>query len=254
MGKIKSKDGKKEKDVKAENREESSVEVDENGIITDERKNSDVSPDDVKQTEETESRDNDNPDVFLEIRSMVEERDAVIEEQALKVREYEDLLKRKQADFENYRKRAQRELEDFRKYANSEIILDILNIIDDFERAIQYAESSRDFGTLLEGIRLVEKQLKTVLQNKYGVETVETAGTPFDPMVHDAIMMEESGEYKEDTVVETFQQGYTLNERVIRPAKVKVAKGVSPVEEDGDEAREDVSSNNGEDKSSEKGD
>jgi len=106
-------------------------------------------------------------------------------------------------------------------------VLDILNIIDDFERAIDAARSSRNFNVLLDGILLVEKQLRNLLENKYGIEPIETVGREFDPMVHDAIMMEESEKYSEDTVVEDFQKGYKLYDRVLRPAKVKVAKAVS---------------------------
>jgi len=164
---------------------------------------------------------------LLSAREKLDEQSEILEEKKSLLAEYEDLLKRKQADFENYRKRVQREFDDFKKYATSDLVLDILNVIDDFERAIDSARSSKDFDTLLEGILLVEKHLRNLLENKYGIELIETVGREFDPMVHDAIMMEESEEYSEDTVVEDFQKGYKLHDRVLRPAKVKVAKAVS---------------------------
>jgi molecular chaperone GrpE len=185
-------------------------------------------------TEQTISRDKlrellgDECDELLAAKEKVEVQARILEEKDKLLGEYEDLLKRKQAEFENYRKRVQRELEDFRKYATSELVLDIINIIDDFERAIGSAESSRDFDTLLEGIRLVEKQLRSILEKKHGVEKIEAVGKEFDPTVHDAIMMEETEEFAEDTVVDAFQSGYRMHDRVIRPAKVKVAKAVSP--------------------------
>jgi len=164
---------------------------------------------------------------LLSVREKLDEQSKILEEKKSLLSEYEDLLKRKQADFENYRKRVQREFDDFKKYATSDLVLDILNVIDDFERAIDSARSSKDFDTLLEGILLVEKHLRNLLESKYDIEPIETVGREFDPMVHDAIMMEESEQYSEDTVVEDFQKGYKLHDRVLRPAKVKVAKAVS---------------------------
>jgi molecular chaperone GrpE len=164
---------------------------------------------------------------LINAKKLLEEKTKELEEKGRLLAEYEDLLKRKQADFENFRKRMQREMEDFRRFATVEMVLDIVNIIDDFERAIGAAKETRDFDTLLDGIILVEKQLKNVLENKYGVKTIEAVGTEFDPTLHDAIMVEESDQYQEDTVVENLQKGYMMYNRIIRPAKVKVAKAVS---------------------------
>jgi len=164
---------------------------------------------------------------LLEAKKMLEEQTQTLEEQNRLLAEYEDLLKRKQAEFENYRKRIQKEVEEEKKYAMSDMVLDIVNIIDDFERAINSVKSSRDFNTLLEGIVIIEKQLKAVLENKHGVKPIEAVGKEFDPTVHNAVLMEESEEYREDTVIEDFQKGYTMHDRIIRPSKVKVAKAVS---------------------------
>lgn len=164
---------------------------------------------------------------LLEAKQQLEEYRSKLEEKSALLAEYEDLLKRKQAEFENFRKRAQKEAQDFKNYANMEIVLDILNTIDDFERAIQSTKSSRDFDALLEGILLVEKHLRANLENKYGVKGIETVGQKFDPNIHEAFMMEESDKHEEDTVIEDFQKGYIMHDRVIRPAKVKVAKAVS---------------------------
>jgi len=154
----------------------------------------------------------------------------ILEEKDVLIKEYEDLLKRQQAEFENYRKRNKREMEENKKYANAEIILDTINVLDDFGRAIDSSKSSRDFDALLEGILIIEKQLMGILENKYGVKRIEAVGKEFDPSMHDAIMMEESDKVKEDTVVEDFQKGYIMYDRIIRPSKVKVAKAVSSSE------------------------
>lgn len=164
---------------------------------------------------------------LLNAKKLLEEKTEELEEKSKLLEEYEDLLKRKQAEFENFRKRMQREMEDFRRFATVEMVLDIVNVIDDFERAIEAAKASRDFDTLLDGIILVEKQLKNLLETKHGVKTIEAVGMEFDPALHDAIMVEESDQYQEDTVVENLQKGYMMYNRIIRPAKVKVAKAVS---------------------------
>jgi len=90
----------------------------------------------------------------------LEDQSKVLEEKSKLLAEYEDLLKRKQAEFENYRKRVKREFEDFKKYATSDLVLDILNIIDDFERAIDAARSSRNFNVLLDGILLLKSSFE----------------------------------------------------------------------------------------------
>lgn len=165
---------------------------------------------------------------LLEAEKTIEEQRQELEEKNVLLVEYEDLLKRKQAEFENFRKRVAKESEDFKKFAVSEMVLDIVTVIDNFERALGAAEATEDFGALHQGIIMIEKQLKDILEKKYEVKMIETVGKEFDPTLHDAIMMEESGNYEEDTVIEDFQKGYIMHDRVIRPAKVKVAKAVSP--------------------------
>ncbi len=184
---------------------------------------------------------------LIQTKVLLEDQKKVVEEKEQLLAEYEDLLKRKQAEFENYKKRAHKEAQEFKKYANVEIILDILNTIDDFERAIESTKSSRDFDALLEGIQLVERQLKGVLENKYGVKMIEAVGKEFDPTIHEAMMMEESEQYDADTVIEDFQKGYVMHDRIIRPSKVKVAKPVNLEGEMDDRGADD------EEKSSEEG-
>jgi len=163
---------------------------------------------------------------LLLAKKELEAKTQILEEKSKLLYEYEDLLKRKQAEFENYRKRVQKEIEENRKYATVEMVLDILNIIDNFERAIESAKSSRDFDSFLDGIIIIKNEIQNVLEKKYNVERIDAIGKEFDPMIHDAIMMEESDQYTKDTVVEDFQRGYIMHNRTIRPSKVKVAKAV----------------------------
>ncbi len=149
-----------------------------------------------------------------------------------------DQYLRKAADFENFRKRMNREKQEAIDFSNQALLLDLIPIIDDFERAIKSSESSRDYGNLHEGISLIERRLVTQLEAKWGLVRFDSAGERFDPNRHEAIMMEKVGEVAEPTVGEDFQRGYTLKDRVVRCAKVKVLmplgeSGVDGVAADG---------------------
>ena len=136
--------------------------------------------------------------------------------------ETRDQLLRKAADFENFRKRMNQEKQLAIEYANQSLLLDLIPIIDDFERAIQSAESSREFTALLEGITMIEKRLTSQLEAKWGLKRFNSAGELFDPNIHEALMMEKSPDISEAVVEEDFEKGYFLKDRVIRAAKVKV--------------------------------
>ena len=137
--------------------------------------------------------------------------------------EPKDQYLRKQADFENYRRRMARDKEDAVAYANQQLLLDLTSIIDDFERAIKSAEESRDYDAFHDGIVLIEKQLTGMLERKWGLSRFESEGEPFDPQKHEAVMTEPRADHDESLVVEDFQKGYLLHDRVLRSAKVKVS-------------------------------
>ena len=139
------------------------------------------------------------------------------------VADLKDQLLRKQADFENFRKRIVREREDAIRYANASLLLDLVETIDNFERAIKSSGDSRDFDTLYTGVDMIEKQLTSMLENKYGLKRFESTGEEFDPELHEAVTAEESPEVTIQTVLEDLQKGYKLHDRVLRHAKVRVA-------------------------------
>jgi molecular chaperone GrpE len=138
------------------------------------------------------------------------------------VAELKDQYLRKAADFENFRKRMNQEKASAIDYANQSLLLDIIPIIDDFERAIKSADDSSDFASFHEGITMIEKRLINDLANKWGLKRYDSANQPFNPEIHEAIMMDKSPEVSEPTVSEDFLKGYMLKERVVRSAKVKV--------------------------------
>lgn len=137
--------------------------------------------------------------------------------------ELKDQYLRKQADFENFRKRMTREKADAIAYANKQLLLDILQIIDDFERAIKSAEESRDFDSFHEGVALIEKQFTSMLERKWGLKRFDSEGEEFDPQKHEAVMTGEDGDHDHPVVLEDYQKGYFLNGKVLRSAKVKVS-------------------------------
>jgi molecular chaperone GrpE len=155
------------------------------------------------------------------------ELDAIKEEmEALKAEnnELKDQYLRKHADFENYRKRMTREKADSVKYGNQELLKDLIEVIDNFDRAIKSAADSQDFNAFREGISMIEQQFTGMLQSKWGLEKMDCQGAEYDPNSHEALMMEDNEEIEVPTVLEDFQAGYRLHERVLRPAKVKVGK------------------------------
>ncbi|MBU8913371.1 MAG: nucleotide exchange factor GrpE [Spirochaetales bacterium] len=134
-----------------------------------------------------------------------------------------DGLLRKTADFENYRKRMLREKEEFVAYANRELLLDIVSIVDDFERAIRSADESHDFAAFHDGIVMIEKQFINMLDRKWKLARFDSVGEEFDPQRHEAMMTEDRSDHEQSMVLEDFQKGYMLHEKVLRPAKVKVS-------------------------------
>jgi molecular chaperone GrpE len=132
-----------------------------------------------------------------------------------------DQALRARADFDNFRKRAEREKTDYFKYALGGVVQNLLPVVDNFQRALD-ADTSNidDFRT---GIEMIAKQLADVLQ-KAGVTEVEATGT-FNPMFHEAVMREETTDVPSHTILSVLQKGYRLNDRLLRPALVKVAVG-----------------------------
>ncbi len=140
------------------------------------------------------------------------------------IEELNNQMLRRQADFENSRKRLTREKQEAVQFANQQLLLDLVSVIDDFERAIKSADDSRDYDAFHDGIVIIEKQLTGMLERKWGLSRFDSAGLPFDPQRHQAVATEEVDDVESETVLEEYQKGYLLHDRVIRSAKVKVAK------------------------------
>jgi molecular chaperone GrpE len=153
----------------------------------------------------------------------IEELKKKLEEKEKEAKENYDRLLRTAADFENYKKRAAREKEDWTKFANEDLIRAILPFIDNLERAVNHAQKIVDTGVLVEGVQLTLQQLLQAL-NKFGLSSFESVGKPFDPAMHEAMLVVETDKHEPNQVVEEFQKGYLLNDRLLRPATVSVSK------------------------------
>jgi molecular chaperone GrpE len=138
-----------------------------------------------------------------------------------KLEEADNRYLRLQADFDNFRRRSRIELEASAKYRAQNIITDLLPAIDNFERALKMDVDNEQAKSLKQGVEMVYRSLLDALKNE-GVEVIDAVGKEFDPHLHQAVMQAEDENYGPNIVVEEFQKGYILKDRIIRPAMVKV--------------------------------
>jgi molecular chaperone GrpE len=137
---------------------------------------------------------------------------------------YKDQYVRLYAEFENARKRMDREKQDFVRYANEGLIIEFLTIMDNLERSVESARANhQDYTAFVKGIEMVMAHIHDMLK-KNGVKPIEAKGKMFDPHSHEVLMQEESDNFEEGIVLEEFQKGYCLGDRIVRTAKVKVAQ------------------------------
>lgn len=156
----------------------------------------------------------------------VEELEALrqrLAEAESKVEEYLDQWRRAAADLANYRKRVEKEQAEFSKYANAVLITKLLPILDDFQRAFQTVPDSLRTLTWIDGIVLIERKMQAILEQE-GLTPIEAVGKPFDPLIHEAVIFEETADHEDGQVIAELQKGYKLHDRVLRPTLVKVAK------------------------------
>ncbi|MCX7839924.1 MAG: nucleotide exchange factor GrpE [Anaerolineae bacterium] len=156
------------------------------------------------------------PDDPAELKKLLlQERD--------KSAEYLDNWRRAAADFSNYRKRIEKDNAEFTKFANTTLITRLLPILDDFERAFQTVPDNLRALTWVDGIFLIARKMAAILEAE-GLKPIEALNQPFDPRLHEAVIHEETDQHEDGIVIAELQKGYRLNDRVIRPTLVKVAK------------------------------
>jgi len=149
----------------------------------------------------------------------VEEEELTKEELQEEVEKLESSLKKVMADFDNYKKRMIKEKKRIRQLANESLMKDLLEVLDDFERALDEEENiDRE-----EGVNIIFNKFLSTLE-KHGLKKIDAEGKEFDPMYHECVQSEEKDDVEKDQIIEVFQEGYKLNDEVIRPSRVKVAK------------------------------
>lgn len=136
--------------------------------------------------------------------------------------EHEKML-RAAADLENFKKRAQREKDDIQKFGNERLLKDFLPVVDNLDRALEHARTATDYESLRKGVEMIRKLFEDTL-GKHGVKSFSGKGKPFDPNLHEAMSAQETAEVPPNHVVNEVLRGYTLNDRLVRPALVVVSK------------------------------
>jgi molecular chaperone GrpE len=138
----------------------------------------------------------------------------------------QDRYLRLAAEFENYKKRSQKDLDEFRKYANERLLKELLPVLDNLERALQHGRAGGNPDGVLQGVELTSKQYQEIL-SRFGLKPIASLGQRFDPAVHHAAATVEAKGREPNTVVEEYEKGYHLHDRVLRPATVTVTASSS---------------------------
>ena len=178
---------------------------------------------------ETENQQNETDNETKEtVDENVENKEETCEEKIakleLEVQEWKNSYTRKLAEFQNFTKRKETEVSEMKKYASEGIIVKLLDNIDNLERAENASAETKNFDALVEGVNMILRNLKYMLSEE-GVEEVEAdEGVQFNPYEHQAMMTEEKDDLDNDVIVQVFQKGYKLKDRVLRPAMVIVSQ------------------------------
>lgn len=171
----------------------------------------------IKNKEEKKEHKNKKQEKKEEVVKLTKEEIEAINKKAS---DAEDEALRAKAELINYRKRKDEEVERLLKFANEDLVVELLPTLDNFERAIKIENAD---SKLLDGMKMVYNALVNTLE-KYGVKEINAEGEKFDANFHEAVITESKEDVEEDVILEVFQKGYTLKDKVIRPAMVKVNK------------------------------
>ena len=177
-----------------------------------------LAPDSTETGEAGDQVDQNEP-AAVELKRSLEAKDA-------ECRNAHDKYLRLAAEFDNYKRLSQRDQRDQIKFGNEQLLKELLPVVDNLERAIKSAKDNGSNDALIQGVELTLKQLAGIL-TKFGVTPVESVGRPFDPTTQQAVAQVESDMVPEHNVVEEFQKGYLLHDRILRAAMVSVSKGGS---------------------------
>lgn len=182
----------------------------------------------IEKEEKLEDADNEKDEEMAEL-DVLDKLKKELEQKTKEVEDHLNSLRRLQADFQNYKKRVAREKQNIYKYASEDLIVKLLPILDNFERAMDSTKSKKDkegekeFKSFIQGVDMILKQFKQVLEEE-GVKEIQAVGEKFDPNYHEAVEQVADERYQSDTIISVVRKGYIYKDKVIRPSLVKVAK------------------------------
>ena len=179
-------------------------------------------------SKETDESEDDNNEPALSAEALYES----LEEAEKEKEDLNDRLLRTIAEFDNYKKRVTREKGNLIKYGTEKIAFELLAVVDNFERALEQAREANEIQSVVEGIEMILKQFVGVLE-KFHIKSFNSVGEQFDPEKHEAMAQQEHAEHEENTIISEFQKGYSLSDRLLRPARVIVSKDPSEKGEEG---------------------
>ncbi len=175
----------------------------------------------VQETEKVEEnkKSEEVKDEFIDIDKMKSE----IAEKDKRIDELEERLQKLYADYDNFRKRKEAEADSAKKYAAEKIVSELLPIVDNFERAVDASEKTKNYDSLKDGVVMINRQIWEIL-GKVGLSAIDSIGNVFDPALHQAVFCEKKDDLDEDVVIAELLKGYKLHDKVIRPSMVIVNK------------------------------
>ncbi len=146
-----------------------------------------------------------------------------VEELKAQVEKYKNDYLYLRAEFENYKRNVIKERSDMMKYGSERLIVDVLGVLDNFERALEMKPTPENLSNYVKGVEMTQTELRNVLQ-KFGVTEVPSKGEAFNPSIHEALSSEETAEFKPGYISRVFKKPYKLHDKVVRPGQVVVAK------------------------------
>ena len=204
------------------------------------KENATKEPAEEEQEEERKVQDLEGDALVEEEKELdpIEELQQQLEKKDQELAEQKGDFLREKADLENFRKRLIKDKEDAVQFANQRLLKELVQINDNLNRALDASNTSLE--SFKEGIEMIQKQFTTFLKNQK-VEPIEAMGKPFDPSLHEVMTQQESADHDENTVIQEYSKGYTLNGRILHSAKVVIAKKPAKEEKEGkEEAKESV--------------
>lgn len=206
-----------EKEKKAEDQNEEKSQTSESEETTSEKKAEDVNADAKKEPENKSGADGAESE---KKEVSPEEKIAALEKE---IAELKSQALYKAAENDNWRKRMMQQKDDAVAYANASLLSDLLDSLDNFDRTLEAAKDAKDAKSIADGIKMVNKNLVTMLESKYGLKSFGKEGDEFNPDEHEAIGRTEDENAKKETLKQVYLKGYRLNDRIIRHAKVMVS-------------------------------